>query len=237
MLARRLQPELMDDPRLDASEHRRALRGLARINRISGAGRSIWRPISTMLQRRAGDSASFSLLDIASGSGDVLLDVARRATRAGFRCEATACDISAEALGAVRDRFNAGGMASETLCRDVVARGLPMADRSIDVVTCSLFLHHLDADAATAVLREMARVARIGVVVSDLRRCRRGLIAAAVAGRVLTRSPVVRVDAVRSVYNAYSLAELREMAARAGMSGATVTRAWPFRALVRWERA
>ena len=39
--------EMMDDPNLDASLHRAALRGLARINRLSFASRALYKPIRT----------------------------------------------------------------------------------------------------------------------------------------------------------------------------------------------
>src|SRR3712207_7032884 len=40
------------------------------------------------------------------------------------------------------------------------ARCLPFDDGAFDVATCSLLLHHLEPDDATATLKEMRRVAR-----------------------------------------------------------------------------
>lgn len=236
MLARRLQPELMDDPALSQGEHRRALRGLERINRVSGAGARVWAGVKGVLGRNAALDRDIRLLDVACGSGDVLLDVSSRAAAAHVRIVPTACDFSNEALSAVRERFAAADISIQTLRRDVINDGLGVEDQAFEIVTCSLFLHHLEDDATVSVLREMARVARLGVVVSDLRRCRRGIFAAALAGRVLTRSRVVRVDAVRSAYNAYSLNELRALAERAGLRGAVVTLAFPLRMILTWER-
>ena len=56
------------------------------------------------------------------------------------------------------------------------------------------------------------------------------------AGRVLTRSPVVRLDAVRSVRAALTLAEVRELAAAADMSHISLARKWPCRYLLSWRR-
>ncbi len=236
MLARRLQPELMDNPALSPAEHRRALRGLERINRVSRASASVWRGVKRLLTRAAPTNRDLRLLDVACGSGDVLLDVARSARASGVNIHPTACDFSDEALRVVRERFGSRRLEIDTLRRDVINDGLDADDQSFDVVTSSLFLHHLDDDDAVGVLREMARVARVGVVVNDLRRCRRGVVAAAIAGRIFTRSRVVRVDAVRSAYNAYSLSELRTLAERAGLAHASVVPAFPFRMLLTWER-
>src|SRR6476659_5436344 len=51
---------------------------------------------------------------------------------------------------------------------------LPYPDRSFDVVHASMVLHHLTVDEALRLIREMARVARLGVVVNDLERSRLG---------------------------------------------------------------
>jgi ubiquinone/menaquinone biosynthesis C-methylase UbiE len=232
MLARRLQPELMDDPALDAAEHRRALAGLARINVLSRAGAGLWRGVRRLVPR----AQVASLLDVAVGSGDVLIDVARRAQSGGVTLALEACDVSAEALAATGERAAGAGWRVLAHRRNVVRDGLPHRDRGVDVVVCSLFLHHLTEEQVVGVLREMARVARAGVVVSDLVRCRRGVVAANIVGRVLTRSRVVRVDAVRSVEGAFTVGEMRSMAEAAGMTGATVEPSWPMRMMLTWRR-
>jgi 2-polyprenyl-3-methyl-5-hydroxy-6-metoxy-1,4-benzoquinol methylase len=105
-----------------------------------------------------------------------------------------------------------------------------------DVITCSLFLHHLGDSDAEAMLRAMAAAAGRMVVASDLRRSRIGYAMAWVACRVLTRSPIVRVDGPLSVAAAFTMGEARELAARAGLAGATVSSRWPQRYLLVWKR-
>src|SRR4051812_15913396 len=85
-------PELMDDPGLDPAEHRLALAGLARINRISRSA-AILRPHIRQLAR-AFAGRPVRILDIATGSGDVPLSLVRWATWAGVRLEAAGCDVS-----------------------------------------------------------------------------------------------------------------------------------------------
>lgn len=104
-----------------------------------------------------------------------------------------------------------------------------------DVYLSSLFLHHLDEGQAAGLLRRMARGRAL--LVHDLDRSRLGLLAAQVGTRFLTRSAVVHADGPQSVRNAYTAAEARSLAARAGLAGATVRRRWPFRWLLEWRRA
>src|SRR4029078_12974935 len=78
-------------------------------------------------------------------------------------------------------------------------RLLPWPDRSFDVVHASLLVHHLEPPEALAVLREAARVARIGVIVNDLVRARRLLLGARVLLGVTTRNRYTRHDGPLSV--------------------------------------
>lgn len=222
----------MDDPALDAAAHRHALAGLARINAFSRAGAALWTPTRNLL----GPRRQASLLDVAVGSGDVLINLVQRAKRDGVTIAPQAVDISAEALAATTERAQAAGIGLVTHRRDVVREGLGLPDASVDAVICSLFLHHLEAPAVVSLLREMARVARVGVAVNDLVRSRRAVVAANIAGRVFTRSPIVRVDAVRSVQGAFTIDEMRAMAGEAGLTGATVTSTWPCRMTLVWRR-
>ena len=76
---------------------------------------------------------------------------------------------------------------------------LSYPDRSFDIVHSSLVLHHLGSAAAVALMREMSRIARLGVVVNDLDRSRLGWIGAWLLGHLLTANRYTRNDAPLSV--------------------------------------
>jgi ubiquinone/menaquinone biosynthesis C-methylase UbiE len=97
-------------------------------------------------------------------------------------------------------------------------RSLPFADGTFDVAHASLLLHHFDPDEAAAALGELARVSRRGVVVNDLRRGLLPLAATWAMIAVAGRSPVTRRDGLVSVRRAYTLPELDELLARAGLA-------------------
>ena len=243
MRARVLVPELMDDPALPRGDHLLALRGLARLNRLSAAAPQMWRTIRPLARVLASTNGSVQMLDVATGSGDVPLRLAllARSDANPVRLDPTLCDSSPTALEAAMERAERLGVSGvSTRVADVVADGLPFPDAFFPVVTCSLFLHHLERHACVALLREMARVVkpRGVLVVSDLRRCTAGLVAAATAGHLLTRSRIVHVDAVRSVRAAWTPVELASIAAEAGLSDPQrlrIARVWPWRMLLRWE--
>jgi SAM-dependent methyltransferase len=89
-------PELMDDPALDPAEHRRALAGLARLNRVSDSPGVLWPAV-----RELARGGPVRVLDVATGSGDVPRALAAKAARAGLTDVTFAgCDISPTAIDA-----------------------------------------------------------------------------------------------------------------------------------------
>ena len=231
---RDLTPELMDDPALDERMHRAALRGLARLNRLSGAAGILWAPLRELTA--APGHPPLRVLDIATGSGDVPAALERRARAAGITLTVDGCDISETALAIARGRFRAGGVgrAGAFFRLDALRQELP-AD--YDVVMCSLFMHHLPHDSVVELLYKMRCAARRMVLVSDLRRGRGGYLVAAAASRLVTRSGIVHADAVRSVRAAFSIDEFARAATRAGLDGARIEPVWPCRFRLVWGRA
>lgn len=223
-LARRhRQPELMDDPALDAAEHRRALAGLARINAVSGSAGVLWpalRKLATDLNR------PIRVLDIATGSGDVPLALHHRAKLEKLPITFAGCDLSPVAIE-VANR----SPAADFFTLDVLNDPLP---RGYDAFTCSLFLHHLDEPDAVALLRKMRAANPRLILVNDLERSRFNYLAVWAASRLFSRSRVVHVDGPLSIEGAFTVAEMRTMADAAGLTGATVRAKFPCRLLVDW---
>lgn len=227
-----LIPELMDQPDLDPAEHHRALRALARINRISDSTGLLYRPIRALARSHSGPEP-LRVLDIACGGGDVTVGCAARAKAEGLPIVLEGCDMSETALSRARANADLRGVAVTFFQQNVIDDALP---EGYDVVMSSLFLHHLTDDDAQRVLAESGRVARRMVLVNDLIRGLPGLLLAHFAGNVLTRSPVVRFDAPASVSGAFTTEEMRQLATRSGLAGATVHWRWPWRFLLLWTR-
>ena len=228
-MPRVLVGELMDDPALDAHAHAHALRGLARLNAMSGVVRQIY-PI--LRYAAEGLDRPLKITDIATGSADLPVGLLRRAQRDGMRFDITACDISPVALRHASDRASAAGVELRTAELDVLASDPPKAD----VVMCALFLHHFEDHQVRAVLSRMVRAANTMVLVSDLRRGLWGISLAACIPRLVTRSPVVHTDALRSARAALSVGELRAMMREVAGGGEWhVARAFPARMLLLWQ--
>ena len=107
---------------------------------------------------------------------------------------------------------------------------------TFDIVASSLFLHHLTEVQAIGLLQAMANRTRPLLLVNDLLRSRRGYASAWLACRVLTRSPVVRVDGPQSVAGAFTLGEVRSLCDQVPLPDVRIARRWPHRFLLEWRR-
>lgn len=227
---RHLQPEVMDQPGLDQAAHRQALRGLARLNWISGSTGVLWSPIRRLA--RATGQRAFRVLDVASGGGDVAIRLWRRAAANGVQLDITGSDISQTAI----DHANKAAAKETDAVRFTRCDMLqsPPAER-FDIVTCSLFLHHLAREDAIALLRSMASVTDRLLLINDLARGPFGYALVKLGCHTLSRSPVVHIDGPRSVEGAFTPGEMRGLCEEAGLAGATVSPRFPCRFLMEWR--
>lgn len=203
----------MNLPGRDPAVLAECLEDLARLNRLFGGIRLTTRALEEITGGMPEGSA-IEILDVATGGGDFPRAIADWAKRRGLKARILATDLDPEILGMAARGGSAGG-AIEFAGADVFA--LPFPNRSFDVVTSSLMLHHFDPEAAVGALREMRRVAREAVVVNDLVRSRYGIWAAALASRAVSRNPFIRHDAPLSVRRAYTRREMAALATRAGL--------------------
>jgi len=226
------EPEIMDDPALEGGRHEAALRGLSRLNYLSGSARSIWPSLAALARQL--DRQQLRVLDVATGAGDVPVRLWRMARRAGLHLEIHGLDVSPRAVEFAARRAATEQAAIHFRVLDVLAGSLP---GGFDVVVCSLFLHHLAEEQAVLLLQAMAHATQHLVLVNDLRRSAVGLALTHLAAWTLSGSDVVRVDGPRSVRAAFTEVEATALARAAGLKGAIVERHWPFRFLLSWERS
>lgn len=215
--------EELDADELDPTALAGNLRDLARINRWLGGVRLSRMALAdlersaTPARRQAGEV--FRILDVGTGGADVPAALLASWTGPG-RLEVVAIDRNPAIVAAASTMLERNGTTGPRGLELRVADGLalPDPDEAFDVAHASLVLHHLDPGDAVALIREMARVARVGIVLNDLSRSRLGWIGAWLMGHVLTRNRFTRSDAPMSVRRAYTASEASAMLREAGLA-------------------
>ncbi len=196
-MQRRVVPEWLDADKGSEREVRDSIADLQRINTLFGGVSST----TGMIRKIARESGAnrLSLLEVASGAGFVPLAAKQRLAKDGVALQVSLLD---------RARTHLPQNGVPTFVGDALA--LPFPDDSFDLISCGLFLHHLDPPQVAAFARETLRVARKAVLISDLIRSRLHLTLVHL-GLPLFRSPITWHDAPASVRAAYTRAEVREM--------------------------
>src|SRR5688572_1377424 len=190
---RRIESEELLDHDVAPEEMARSLRDLRMFNRVFGGIRAY----RMLVRRLRGDREHFSILDLGTGSSD-LLEAFPRAFRVGLDLKMEHLRFGQALNGGVK-RLNA-----DTL-------RLPFRDASVDIVGSSHFFHHFTPDQNVEILRESLRVARVGVFVTDTLRSRIPLVTVQFLGALRLLGRVTRFDAPASVRQGYTRSEVRDI--------------------------
>lgn len=213
------EAELLDADVLDPDELATNFRDIKRVNQIFGGTSIILRLLPHLLNRIA-PGQPVTVLDLATGCGDIPVALSRWAKRRSVSMNIIASDASDDILELARREI--GSNPDITLARHD-ARSVPLPDKHVDIVLCSLSLHHFPADEAVQVLREMDRLARVGFILNDLRRSRLGYAGAWIAAHLATHNRLTRNDAPLSVRRAYTPQELVVLLDRAGIDDVAIS--------------
>jgi ubiquinone/menaquinone biosynthesis C-methylase UbiE len=171
------------------------------------------------------------VVDVAGGSGEFARRILGWARAAGIEARATVVDRSPVALAAARNP-GAAGPPVAAVRGDALA--LPFPDRSVDVVHCSCFFHHLSTAGARDALAEMCRVSRRVVLVNDLVRSRVAAASIWLLTRALVENRLVRADGPLSVLKSFVPDELLAIGHAVGLSSQpdfrwSLERGFPYR--------
>jgi ubiquinone/menaquinone biosynthesis C-methylase UbiE len=209
--------EHLDGSLADAGVLAGNLRDLRRINRLFGGLALSRRAIDALIRHaNLADDSPVALLDVGTGAADIPIGLLEDFHRRGRPMTVLAVDNREEVLAVARETANLAG-SPELVLRRADVRTLPFEDGSFDFAHASLVLHHLEPTDAAVAIREMARVARHGVVMNDLARGWLPWLGAWLLLHLATRNEFTRHDGPLSVRRAYSVGEARQMLAGAGL--------------------
>jgi hypothetical protein len=222
--SRRRGVEFLDEPGVTADLMTRSMKDVARANVFFGGRRAALAELRPVFERMSG---TCDLLDVGTGLGDIPAAAKRMAKKMDVDLRTVGIDMSLPLVAQQRD------------LTDAVVRGdalaLPFRSRSIDVVMASQILHHFQFESAVEFVREMNRVARERVVISDLRRSRIAAAGLWLGSFPLGFHPVSRHDGVVSIFRGFLPGELADIVAAATGKRPEVNRRIAFRLTTSWK--
>lgn len=197
---RRRGVEYLDSADIDPAVRERSHRDIDLSSALLGGSRALRRSLAEAM---SGLTVEATLLDVGSGSGGTIALAQRLAARSGIRLTGIALDIDRTLVRNCAKRSQVG------VCG--TALELPFRTGSVDLVVCSLLLHHFEGEALCQVLGELDRVAKDGVIVHDLRRSRVAAAGIWALSFPLGFHPISRHDGVTSVLRGFTRDELRTL--------------------------
>jgi SAM-dependent methyltransferase len=198
------------------------------VRRLGGSATE--RPMGAQ-QRDPGARESLStarrllVLDVGCGMGDLAARAATWGARRGLEIQPIGLERHRTAAALSRRQ----GVAMLIGC----ASALPIRDKAVDIVIASQLIHHLSPDRIMAFCREADRIARLGVVIADLRRSRHAIAGFWLGSRLFGFDANTRRDGLTSVRRGFSTRELATLLAQAGIR-AKVEQSPGFRLVATW---
>jgi SAM-dependent methyltransferase len=220
--------EWMDDFDITDERLRSALHDLRLTNRLLGAYTATDAALDPLLRRRD----ALTVLDLGCGIGDYLARFVRRGPRFGCVVRAVGVDANPVTVGHARAFLDAqlpGPLRSRARAEIGDALALPYQADAFDVTHAALFLHHLHGPDAPALLREMDRVGRAGLIINDLHRHPLAWTGIWILSRALRMAPMVQHDGPLSVRRGFRRDELARLARDAALPSPRIRWHWAFR--------
>ena len=215
--------ERVDDPGADPVVLEASLAQVSAVNRFLGGDRGLRWALRPLIVGRD----ELRVLDVGSGDGTSLMRLASWASGKGCTIRGLALDLHGVACRLARG--NLPGRSGMHVVQGDALR-LPFASRTFDVVIATLTLHHFADEPALEVLRELGRVARERVVVSDLQRSWGAYLGSRLLAATVWRgNPYTRHDGPVSVGRGFTAGELLELGNRAGVLDMELETHLPFR--------
>lgn len=229
-MKRSYAPEVMDDLTLGGAEMEQTLKELDFINRWLGGNQLSVQGLHALWPR---ERDSLSLLDLGTGSGDLILQMQASARLKDRRLLATGLDANPHIVEMARRHC-----ADQPDIRHTVGDVLDPAFRhqQADIVHASLFLHHFNETELIDILTAAHEIADVGLIINDLHRHPLAFQSIRILTRLFSKSPMVQHDAPLSVARGFRRQELIRVLKAAGWTRFRLRWGWAFRwQVVAWK--
>jgi SAM-dependent methyltransferase len=227
---RSTQSEWMDDPWVGFDDFQACLVDLARVNMLTLAHRATLRFLERLLPLGRALGRPIEIVDVGSGYGDLLRQIAGWARRRRVDVSLTGVDLNPWARKAAL-QATAPGLGIEWVTADALAHDPP---RGVDVVVSSLFTHHLTDSRIVEFLQWMEAKARLAWFINDLHRHPLPHHVFAWFAELVKFHPFVRHDGPVSIARAFVPADWHALLAAAAIEAGAAEVQWvfPFRLTV-----
>ena len=220
------QKELLDELNIPQPLLHKNLRELDILNRITG-GHSI--SLKGIRQLITDQQKSYHIVDLGCGSGDSLRAIADWARIQKFNVRLTGVDMNADAIDYLKIHC-AGYPEISGFTGDYY--DYLEHNKTVDIVLCSLFCHHLNNNELLSLFNWFRVEAGVGFVINDLKRNWLAYYSAWIFTRLFNGTKLARNDGPISVLRGFKFDELNQLLIKSSITNYSIKEQWIFRYLI-----
>lgn len=215
--------EIMDDLESGGPVMDQTLKELDVINKWLGGNHVTLNGVKKLVGKHRG---SLQIVDLGSGSGDILKIIARWARSANIDIKLIGIDANPHVV-AFAEKQAADYPEIEFKCVNVFSEEFTKIEGDIFIAT--LFMHHFDSSQLSIFLKQLRKQASMGIVINDIHRHWFAYYSIKWLTGLFSKSPMVRNDAAVSVLRAFKKHDLTQCLEAAEIPKYQIKWRWAFR--------
>jgi 2-polyprenyl-3-methyl-5-hydroxy-6-metoxy-1,4-benzoquinol methylase len=159
-------PEIMDDFAMEGDALKLALDKIAQINQLLGGNRLTLKGVAKLLKNES-NSSKVTIVDVGCGNGDMLRKLADFGLQNNLNLELIGVDANPFTVNYAID-LSKKYSNIKYRCIDVFDQSF--SDLKVDIMLCTLTLHHFNNDEVLQLLQLFNKNSKLGFVINDLHR-------------------------------------------------------------------
>lgn len=218
-------PEIMDDFNLEGHLLTDALDKIAAINKWLGGNQLTIKSVEKLLKDWPKENP-VHIVDLGCGNGDMLRSLANYGWENNFDFKLTGIDANAYTV-------NYATQCSSTypnikyLSADIFE--FDFAQQPIDIVLCTLTLHHFKNEQIVRLLTRLNQTTNKGIVVNDLHRSRIAYHLFQLVCLIFRLNRMSKEDGLTSILRGFTKDELEALSQKIGLTRYSIDWKWAFR--------
>ncbi|GAB4134596.1 MAG: class I SAM-dependent methyltransferase [Raineya sp.] len=218
--------ELLDNEDISEEDLRRNLQELERINTLLGGYTTTLKGIARLVKNKKQENKSIRIVDVGSGGGDTLRKIAEWGRKNDLSLSLIGIDLKKTCIEYAQEHSQK--YPEIAFIHADYARTQPQAD----IITSSLFCHHLTDQELLHFLQWSKQNAEWGFVINDLHRHAFAYHSIKYLTKFFSKSCLVKHDAPLSVRRALNKQEWVDILQEAGIKHYSIDWLWAFRWLI-----
>lgn len=219
------ESELMDNPLVEKEKLNEALEDLSRVNSLLGGNKITVNAVFNQI-RKINLSTPLVIMDLGCGNGEMLRLIANRARKENIMLELVGLDINQNCIEQARELSSEY---PEVVYSDQNILDLKKEDYNIDILICTLTLHHLTDNEIVKVLSKSKHLVSNSFIINDLHRSALAYYLFKGFSYFFIKGFIAKNDGLVSIKRGFRRNELKSFVKSTGLKNFEITWRWAFR--------